>query len=315
MCNVVQIQSKWLFYGLFTVQIALKLQLSCTNQVPWVIVFIPLLLCDCSNISQKIGEIRGFFTANAFGSGVIALRQVACAIDHCGIFLGSVGLCTILDTLQFSHLDQYKRHQLYALLPLCASPLWISVIMSTCLRLYTLRKMGKQMKSSVNLKSSIRPSGYYFSLMNMIAQLTTRGFFSVLLVMRLREIITDWTLVFLPIWVLVFAGIPVGVLSIARAPMAHCNSSTDLQKHAVRFIHITAIHIILFDITALISLVWVSQSLSPEAGIKADEIMTSHIKAFPALFILSPSIFLLFIFAALQPELLGRARNYQVRLK
>lgn len=311
MSTIVLIQSKWLFYGLFTVQVALKLQLSCANKVPWVVVFIPLLICDLSNISQKVGEIRGFFATNVFGSGVIALRQVACAIDYIGMFLGSVGLCVLLDTLQYSDSAQLRRLELRTLLPLCASPLWSSVLISTCIRLYSLRKMGKQMMSSVNLKSSIRPSGYYYSLLNMITQLTIRGLFSSLLVMRLMDIITDWSVVFLPLWVLVFLGIPLGVLSIARAPMAHCNSSTDLQKHAVRFIHITAMHIILFDIAAFVTLIWITQSLNTKDTLD-DANTTAQQNPYPALFILSPLILLFFIFAALQPELLGRARNYQV---
>jgi hypothetical protein len=89
-------------------------------------------------------------------------------------------------------------------------------------------------------------------------------------------------------------------------------SSTDLQKHAVRFIHITAMHIILFDIAAFVTLIWITQSLNTKDTLD-DVNTTAQQNPYPALFILSPLILLFFIFAALQPELLGRARNYQVR--
>lgn len=300
---------KWYLYCLFVVLLALKIQITSAQRVPWVIAFVPLFVCDFCSISQKICECKGFLASDSVGSSVIALRQIAATIDYLGSFLGSIGLCVLLQSIDTSNFD--SMNTVGSLLPLCLLPLWITILISTTLRILTLTLMGEMMKKSVYLRSSLRPSGYHFSIINMIVQLTLRGIVPTLLTLRLSGVIKEWSAVFSPLWVLIFMGIPLGILPIARAPMAHNNGSNGLQRHAIRMIYIVAAHIITLVLASLVSLVWLTQSVG-EGGSISKNTLFGHTNAFPAVFILSPLMFAMLVFAALQSKLLECAKTYEV---
>ena len=304
------VRMKWYLYSLFVVLLALKIQITSAQRVPWVIAFVPLFVCGFCSISQKICECKGYLASDTIGSSVIALRQIAVTIDYIGSFLGSIGLCILLQTLDTTNIENMKN-TVGSLLPICLLPLWITILVSTALRLFTLMVMGEVMKKSLYLRSSLRPSGYHFSIINMVVQLILRGVVPMLLTFRLCGIITDWSAVFSPLWVLIFMGIPLGILPIARAPMAHNNGSNGLQRHAIRLIYIVAAHIITLVLASLVSLVWLTQSVGEGSSINKNSFF-GHTAAFPAVFVMSPLMFALLVFAALQAKLLDCLKTYEV---
>ena len=301
---------KWHLYCLFSILLALKAQ-HIILQIPWAAIFLPVILSDISGIYQKVAECRGFSKALCDGSKAIVFKQIAGCIDQVGGLLSIIGLCVLLEfvgdrSLFTRGMEYFSRF----LLPLCLLPLWGSILVSTSLRLYIVTSMREDVKRTLTLSSSVRPSGFYFNLSNMILQLIFRGLSPLLVTLRLSGTINDWSIVFTPLWILMFMGMPLGMFTIARAPTAHHNGSRDLQKHASQYMFAVGAHIILLDLAMLVSFIWLTQWLSTRS---------LHIKSsgfgnkdgFPAFFILSPLIVALAAFAMMRPMLLENAKNYQ----
>ena len=285
-------RGKWFLYCYFTILVALKTQIESPVLV-LVIVIAPLLLCTASGAFFKVCESIGFYKSSTVDSYLesgenqdagefyelrpLVLRQLACAIDQCGIFFGGIFVCNSLQLYSHNSSDSQTPHDPnnsmnYSLvndkysndlfIPLL--PLWISIIASTLLRLGTLVMMGDRMKNSFVLNSSLRPSGYLFSLSNMIFQLVIRGVLPALVVRRLSGGIADWSIVFTPLWVLLFGGVALGVLLILRAPLIFMGDVSDLQQQVVRVVYMVAAHVIVVDMCVFISLIWLTERLESD---------------------------------------------------
>jgi hypothetical protein len=305
MLLLVFVKLKWLSYTIFIVLLATKLQFYHLNSLPWPIVFFPSFLNDMFNLMGKVHESRGYFKSTVNGSKVLAMRQLACSVDQCGSLLGSISLSIFLEMFYYDYFVNNVSFLFIFLLPL-----WLSIIISTSIRIVSLVMNRKEMMTCSHLNKSIRPSSLSFSVLNMVAQLLIRGLQPVLIVLRVSDFISqDWGAVFCPLWLMVFMGISLGTIPIACVRSLHIEGSVDLREQASRLVYMVATHVILLDIAVLISLMWLSRS---RGDIYLDLSDSANL---PALHVFSPIIAVFAFFALLHPTLLEYVNSYQVFLR
>ena len=323
---------KWSLLCLYLVVLAIKIQVASAKQLPWLVVFIPLLCHHAINAGHKYRESKGYLVSSIVESRPIVIRQFACTIDQFGNILGSFCLCIFLQIYDTGNhnMDLQKIFEKYYFISL----LLVSVICvpSTIMRLSLLVMMKERMSKSFLLKSSIRPSGFNYIIINMLPKIIVRGAIPLLFIFRLNGYIRDWIVVFTPFWFFLFLGFALGVLLILRAPLAHTEDSVDLRTQAAQLIYITAAHILVFSLGLLITLVWLTQWLQNNNNFSNSN--TNHnfnfknssnnsnsvssiedIKnVFPALVLITPMLFVFILFSFMQPKLLERSKAYQVHV-
>lgn len=317
----IAVQPKWYLCSLFLILLTVKLDGISHGQLPWLIVFTPLLLLNAFKIFCKVSESVGFYSTRIPASKGIGLWQFGCAVDQFGCFITTIGLYFFCDygSLDYSYSSlQNRMFFLYSI------PLFATITASTTLRFYSL-----MVKGNFDERIYGRSSGHYFCVAYMIITFLMRGLIPALFILRVYDYIANWFVVFIPLWVLSFMGFTLGILLILRAPMAHNSGPADLKSHAIGLINITAGHVLLFDLSLFITLTWITERLQNSHDYTNSSNVNENIsknnkdmsysnyfiknnQRFQNMITLSPLIFTFLIFLIMQPILQKYLRSYQV---
>ena len=317
----IAVQPKWYLLSIFMILLAFKLDGSSYRKLPWLIVFTPLMLHNAFKIFCKVSESVGFYSSRLPASDGTGLWQFGCAVDQCGSFISSIGLYYFCDYGRLEYSNTSLRNRMFFLYSI---PFFATITASTALRFYSLT--AKEISDERSYGCS---SGYYFCVAYMIITFLVRGLIPALFILRVYGYIANWFIVFIPLWVLLFMGFTLGILLILRAPIAHIGGPADLKSHAIGLINITAGHVLLFDLSVFITLTWITERLqnaeyyvnssSINEKIDKDNMEMSYSnyfiknnQKFQNVITLSPLIFSLLVFLAMQPILQRFLKTYQV---
>ena len=293
---------------------SLMIKLSANSLMPWALVFLPWILTDMAVCACKWCEFRGF---RAMGDmQALASRQFGCFLDHMGALVTSVALCVTLSV----------SADAASWLLVCMAPMWAALMYTTCfVRLAILRGGcgcgcgsgggggggggdgggggGDNGATALSVRCG-RPNGAFFTLLNLVFQVLSRGVQPTLVAARFGGWVSyPWSIVFAPMWVLVFCGICLSGVLMSCAPVVHPGTCSELREQAAKLIFVVTAHLLACILCVMLSLTWLSDADARGADARTP------------LYVLGPLAALYLFFASLRASLLAYCNGYLAYLR
>jgi hypothetical protein len=225
--------SRWLpfpihfLYLIFLIMLIIKLQFG--KDLPWISVFISLFVADLLNtLSKTYNFTKELYTRhwNHPHTGTRdtqprenLFRLISSIIDAIGGFFGKFGV--------FIYIELTSKHIKPASLTLVKSliPLFTMVVVSVILKLMSgpPRLFGGPLIGN--------HSGRWTTFLHPLLVFSYRGLQPLLIALQIDGIIfARWSIVFIPLWIMVFGGIGISVILITCAPYVHRTAPLPIRE-------------------------------------------------------------------------------------
>lgn len=214
-----------MLYLIFVVALLMKLQYH--KNISWRNVFLSIFLADGINISQKAYYIykeryQQSSLLQTYRSAPL-VRAISNLVDAIGAFAAKIGIFVYLHYRTELNAERSREISVTA----CLSPLFFAVSISVALKAYA--------GPPGVYAGAIMPSytRYLAAFVHPLLVLIFRGIQPLLIALRIDNIISvKWSLVFIPLWILLFGGIGAAMILMTCSPYVHRAAPSTIRESA-----------------------------------------------------------------------------------